>query len=671
MAAIEPSSRTSTSAARRGVSVSAADRHRLRAGLPARRAARRGRRRSPRSRAAGSRSCAPTTATCTRRRHLHPRQRLAVRGRARRLHARVLAARLALRPPHRRADRPAGHRPHRRLPRPHRGRRRLRRPRSDGELSTACPPLRSRTCTSPSTPRRAPRRSSAASTSRSAPARPTPSWAPTAPASRPSPTRIAGHPKYTVTSGTVTLDGEDVLAMKVDERARAGLFLAMQYPVEVPGVTVSNFLRTAKTAIDGEAPKLRTWVKDMKDAMGNLRMDPAFAERNVNEGFSGGEKKRHEILQMELLRAEVRRSSTRPTPASTSTRCASSPRASTAPRRPPASASCSSRTTRASCATSSPTSCTSSSTAGSPRRVARSSPTASRPRATTASSPRPSRPESAAAPFTDEELARHPGRLPDPDAHRARTGTRSSTSTRVRPRTSRAQVLDAERGLLRAHQRRRAPRRAPARRGGAPTPTSRPARPSRAFIGAPAPTRSSSPERHRGDQPRRLRASPTAPDGGGGGHGDRFRLRPGRRDRSSPRWSTTPTSSRGRSSAGAPARRCAGSGHRRRPARPRPTSTPLLTERTKVVRLHARLQRARHGQPGRRSSPTRAHAVGALVVLDACQSVPHLPVDVADLGVDFLAFSGHKMFGPLGIGVLWGRPELLDADAGRSSPAAR
>ncbi|MFL6178180.1 MAG: Fe-S cluster assembly ATPase SufC [Ornithinibacter sp.] len=113
---------------------------------------------------------------------------------------------------------------------------------------------------------------------------------------------VAGHPKYTVTSGSVTLDGEDVLAMKVDERARAGLFLAMQYPVEVPGVTVSNFLRTAKTAIDGEAPKLRTWVKDMKGAMAQLRMDPAFAERNVNEGFSGGEKKRHEILQMELLR---------------------------------------------------------------------------------------------------------------------------------------------------------------------------------------------------------------------------------------------------------------------------------------------------------------------------------------------------------------------------------
>lgn len=116
---------------------------------------------------------------------------------------------------------------------------------------------------------------------------------------------IAGHPKYTITGGTVTLDGEDVLAMKVDERARAGLFLAMQYPVEVPGVTVSNFLRTAKTAIDGQAPKLRTWVKDVKGAMEDLRMDPAFAERNVNEGFSGGEKKRHEILQMELLKPKI------------------------------------------------------------------------------------------------------------------------------------------------------------------------------------------------------------------------------------------------------------------------------------------------------------------------------------------------------------------------------
>ncbi len=113
---------------------------------------------------------------------------------------------------------------------------------------------------------------------------------------------LAGHPKYQVTGGSVTLDGADVLAMTVDERARAGLFLAMQYPVEVPGVSVSNFLRTAKTAVDGQAPPLRTWVKDVKAAMAQLRMDAEFAERSVNEGFSGGEKKRHEILQMELLR---------------------------------------------------------------------------------------------------------------------------------------------------------------------------------------------------------------------------------------------------------------------------------------------------------------------------------------------------------------------------------
>src|SRR5687768_12593959 len=116
---------------------------------------------------------------------------------------------------------------------------------------------------------------------------------------------LAGHPKYTVTSGTVTLDGEDVLAMSVDERARAGLFLAMQYPVEVPGVSVANFLRSAATAVRGEAPKLRLWVKEQKEATAQLKMDPSFSERSVNEGFSGGEKKRHEILQLELLKPKV------------------------------------------------------------------------------------------------------------------------------------------------------------------------------------------------------------------------------------------------------------------------------------------------------------------------------------------------------------------------------
>jgi Fe-S cluster assembly ATP-binding protein len=113
---------------------------------------------------------------------------------------------------------------------------------------------------------------------------------------------ISGHPKYHVDSGSITLDGVEVLDMTVDERARAGLFLAMQYPVEIPGVTTTNFLRTAKTAIDGEAPAIRGWIKDVRTSMAALKMDPAFAERNVNEGFSGGEKKRNEVLQLELLK---------------------------------------------------------------------------------------------------------------------------------------------------------------------------------------------------------------------------------------------------------------------------------------------------------------------------------------------------------------------------------
>jgi Fe-S cluster assembly ATP-binding protein len=113
---------------------------------------------------------------------------------------------------------------------------------------------------------------------------------------------IAGHPKYHADSGSILLDGEEVLTMTVDQRARAGLFLAMQYPVEIPGVTVTNFLRTAKTAIDGQAPAIRTWIKDVRESMNRLRMDKSFAERNVNEGFSGGEKKRNEILQLELLK---------------------------------------------------------------------------------------------------------------------------------------------------------------------------------------------------------------------------------------------------------------------------------------------------------------------------------------------------------------------------------
>lgn len=113
---------------------------------------------------------------------------------------------------------------------------------------------------------------------------------------------LAGHPAYEVTEGAAYLDGHNIVDMTVDERARSGLFLAMQYPVAVAGVSVSNFLRSAKTAIDGKAPSIRTWVKDMNAAMEKLRIEPAFAERDVNVGFSGGEKKRLEILQMEMLR---------------------------------------------------------------------------------------------------------------------------------------------------------------------------------------------------------------------------------------------------------------------------------------------------------------------------------------------------------------------------------
>lgn len=112
---------------------------------------------------------------------------------------------------------------------------------------------------------------------------------------------VAGHPKYRITGGSVTLDGTELTGLTVDERARAGLFLAMQYPIEVPGVSVANFLRTAKTALSGEAPRVRTWVKDVNAALERVGLDGTFAARSLNEGFSGGEKKRNEIAQLELL----------------------------------------------------------------------------------------------------------------------------------------------------------------------------------------------------------------------------------------------------------------------------------------------------------------------------------------------------------------------------------
>jgi Fe-S cluster assembly ATP-binding protein len=114
---------------------------------------------------------------------------------------------------------------------------------------------------------------------------------------------LMGHPRYTVTDGKVTLDGEDVLEMEVDERAKAGLFLAMQYPSEVSGVTNSDFLRSAINARreEGDEISLMKFIKDMDKKMGLLEMDESFATRYLNEGFSGGEKKRNEILQLMMI----------------------------------------------------------------------------------------------------------------------------------------------------------------------------------------------------------------------------------------------------------------------------------------------------------------------------------------------------------------------------------
>ncbi|KAE8558792.1 Fe-S cluster assembly ATPase SufC [Paenibacillus polymyxa] len=118
---------------------------------------------------------------------------------------------------------------------------------------------------------------------------------------------LMGHPKYEVTDGKVTLDGEDVLDMEVDERARAGLFLAMQYPSEIAGVTNSDFLRSAINARreEGQEISLIKFIRQMEGKMKELEMNPEFAHRYLNEGFSGGEKKRNEILQMMMLDPKI------------------------------------------------------------------------------------------------------------------------------------------------------------------------------------------------------------------------------------------------------------------------------------------------------------------------------------------------------------------------------
>jgi Fe-S cluster assembly ATP-binding protein len=116
---------------------------------------------------------------------------------------------------------------------------------------------------------------------------------------------IMGHPNYTITKGSVHFKGQDITAMATDEKARLGVFLAFQYPVAIPGVTVTNFLRAITKARRGEESPAREFRAEMAEAMKQLSMDPAFAKRYVNDGFSGGEKKRCEMLQMALLKPEL------------------------------------------------------------------------------------------------------------------------------------------------------------------------------------------------------------------------------------------------------------------------------------------------------------------------------------------------------------------------------
>jgi Fe-S cluster assembly ATP-binding protein len=112
---------------------------------------------------------------------------------------------------------------------------------------------------------------------------------------------LMGHPRYDVTGGAITFEGEDVLELEPDERAKMGIFLAFQYPSEVPGVSVANFLRTAVNSVREEELRPMEMYKLLQEKMAVMRMDPKFAERYLNEGFSGGEKKRNEILQMLML----------------------------------------------------------------------------------------------------------------------------------------------------------------------------------------------------------------------------------------------------------------------------------------------------------------------------------------------------------------------------------
>jgi Fe-S cluster assembly ATP-binding protein len=116
---------------------------------------------------------------------------------------------------------------------------------------------------------------------------------------------IAGHPAYEITGGTMTWRGTELNELSPDERARLGVFLAMQYPTEIPGVSVTNFLRTSLNAISGEDVPVREFMTRLKEEMASLEVDQSFLQRSVNEGFSGGEKKRFEILQMAMLKPQL------------------------------------------------------------------------------------------------------------------------------------------------------------------------------------------------------------------------------------------------------------------------------------------------------------------------------------------------------------------------------
>jgi Fe-S cluster assembly ATP-binding protein len=116
---------------------------------------------------------------------------------------------------------------------------------------------------------------------------------------------IMGHPAYTITDGEILFKGTDITGLTPDVRAKEGLFLAMQYPTEIPGVSLTNFLRTAINATRSQDMPVRQFMKELRELMAAFQMDDTFLQRNVNEGFSGGEKKRFEILQMAMLKPEI------------------------------------------------------------------------------------------------------------------------------------------------------------------------------------------------------------------------------------------------------------------------------------------------------------------------------------------------------------------------------